>query len=166
MPNKRDVDNARKNRLELIKAGLTRRDLLRMGLITSAGYLVAKNGLSSRAWGFDHGRGGGGGRGGNGGGGEGGGGGTSPATRPFIEPLQRLTVKQPVQSLSPAPTAAPNTAAGEGRTISHQAFTKFPPQKFYQVTQQQADVSMSPDLPLQTIWAFDGISPGPLYHAK
>src|SRR5262245_17591433 len=72
-----------RNRLELIKAGLTRRDLLKMGLLTSAGYLVAKSGLSSRSvYGKDggsgsgnSGRGGGGGgrRGGGGGGGDGGG---------------------------------------------------------------------------------------------
>jgi len=61
MPNKKDVDNARKNRLELIAAGLSRRELFKMGLLTGAGYLVAKNGLSSRAWGFDKGKGGGGG---------------------------------------------------------------------------------------------------------
>src|SRR5262249_28645407 len=107
MANKRDIDNARKNRLELIKAGLTRRDLVRMGLITSAGFLVAKDGLSSRAWGFDHGRGGGGG-GDDGGGGDGGHNSISPPTRAFIEPLPLLTVKQPVASLDPAPTIAPN----------------------------------------------------------
>ena len=160
MPNKKELDNARKNRLELIAAGLTRRELFKMGLLTSAGYLVAKKGLSSRAWGFDKGKGGASGTDG------GGGGGTSPATRSFVEPLRLLTVKQPVASLNPAPTIAPNTAAGEGRTIAHQAFTQFPPQVFYQITQQQAQVSMSPDLPLQTIWGFDGQAPGPVYHAK
>src|SRR5438552_12813496 len=103
MPNKRDFDNARKNRMELIAAGLTRRDLFKMGLLTGAGYLVAKNGLSSRAWGFKP---------------SGGGSSTSPSTRSFIEPLPVLPVKQPVASLSPAPTVAPNTAAGEGRTIA------------------------------------------------
>ncbi|HEV2964745.1 MAG TPA: hypothetical protein VG649_23155, partial [Candidatus Angelobacter sp.] len=151
MPNKKDIDNARKNRLELIAAGLTRRDLFKMGLLTSAGYLVAKKGLSSRAWGFDHG---------------GGGGGASPPTRSFVEPLRTLTVKQPVASLNPAPTIAPNTAGGEGRTISHQAFTKFPPQKFYQITQSQISATVSPDLPTQTLWGFDGETPGPVYHAK
>src|SRR6266705_2683991 len=118
MPNKKDVDNARKNRLELIAAGLSRRDLFKMGLITGAGYLVAKNGLSSRAWGFDKGKGGNSGTdGGGGGGGTDGGGGstTSPPTRSFVEPLRNLTVKQPVAALNPAPTIAPNTAAGEGR---------------------------------------------------
>src|SRR6266481_2261823 len=158
MPNKKDIDNARKNRLELIAAGLTRRDLFKMGLLTSAGYLVAKKGLSSRAWGFDH---------GGGGGTDGGGGGTvSPPTRSFVEPLRTLTVKQPVASLNPAPTIAPNTAAGEGRTIAHQAFTRFPPQKFYQITQSQISATDSPDLPTQTLWGFDGETPGPVYHAN
>ena len=151
MPNKKDIDNARKNRQELISAGLNRRDLFKMGLLTSAGYLVAKKGLSSRAWGVDHG---------------GGGGGASPPTRSFLEPLRTLTVKQPVASLNPAPTIAPNTAAGEGRTIAHQAFTKFPPQKFYQITQSQISATVSPDLPTQTLWGFDGETPGPVYHAK
>ena len=41
---------AAKNRRELIAAGLTsRRDLLRMGLLTAGGMLVAKSGLSARA---------------------------------------------------------------------------------------------------------------------
>src|SRR3989442_16029839 len=34
---------------ELIEAGFSRRDLLKMGLLTAAGYLVAKGGLSARA---------------------------------------------------------------------------------------------------------------------
>ena len=46
----KEMYNAFKNRQELIKAGLTRRDLVKMGLLTGAGMLVAKNGLSSRAW--------------------------------------------------------------------------------------------------------------------
>jgi FtsP/CotA-like multicopper oxidase with cupredoxin domain len=48
MATQREIANARKNRLEIIKAGLTRRDLFKMGLLTSAGYLIQKNGLS--AW--------------------------------------------------------------------------------------------------------------------
>src|SRR5260370_20349302 len=154
MANKRDIDNARKNRLELIKAGFTRRDLVRMGLITSAGFLIAKDGLSSRAWAFRH------------GGDDDGHAATSPATRAFIEPLPILQVKQPVASLDPAPTIAPNTAAGERRTVSQQALAAFPAVKLYQVTQREGQVSMSPDLPLQTIWGYDGISPGPVYHAR
>ena len=47
MANKRDILNAQRNRQELIKAGFNRRDLFKMGLLTSAGYLVQKNGLSA-----------------------------------------------------------------------------------------------------------------------
>ena len=47
----KEMYNAFKNRQELVKAGLTsRRDLMRMGLLTGAGMLIAKKGLSSRAW--------------------------------------------------------------------------------------------------------------------
>src|SRR5260370_3087617 len=48
----REMLVAAKNRRELIAAGLTsRRDLFKMGLLTAGGMLVAKGGLSSRAYG-------------------------------------------------------------------------------------------------------------------
>ena len=147
--------NAFRNRQELIAAGLNRRDFLKMGLLTSAGLLVAKSGLSSRAYGD-----------GGGGGGDGGGTVASPPTRAFIEPMPIVSVKQPVDSLSPAPTVDPNTAAGEARTRSHQAFTQFPPQKLYTRVAQAAQLSVSPDLPVQTLWTYDGTVPGPVYVAK
>src|SRR5260370_30976833 len=40
------VQHALKNRLELVKAGFTRRDLMKMGLMTGAGVLLAKGGLT------------------------------------------------------------------------------------------------------------------------
>ena len=44
--------NAARNRREIIAAALTsRRDLFKMGLLTAGGALVAKHGLSARAWG-------------------------------------------------------------------------------------------------------------------
>ena len=140
------------NRREIISAQLSRRDMVKMGLLTSAGLLVRKTGLSARAMsrtGFAP-----------------DGQPSSPPTRAFIEDMPRLPIKQPVAALNPAPTIAPNTAAGEGRTVSHQAFAQFPPQKFYEMHQQAANVSMSPDLPLQPIWGFDGITPGPLFVAR
>ena len=155
--------NALKNRLEIVKAGLSRRDMLKLGLLTSGGYLMAKKGLSSRASADDD-------------------RGRSPPTRAFIDllPTPRdgtmpIQTPVPVATLTPAPTAAPSTAADEGRTITHQAFTQFPPQKFYGVTQKAGQVSVSPDLPLQTVWGFaigtpqqnNPISvPGPLYVAR
>lgn len=143
----RDRKIAAENRREIIEAKLTRRDLMKAGLLTGAGYLVLKKGLSARAS-------------------------TprddpqSPPTTPFIEPLPIPPVAQPVPSLNPAPTVNPNTAAGEGRTRPHQALNLFPPQKLYLVTQQEALKSVHPELPLQRLWSFNGEVPGPTYHAR
>ncbi|HKG58732.1 MAG TPA: hypothetical protein VKB05_03055, partial [Pyrinomonadaceae bacterium] len=45
----REIKNAAKNRREIIAARLSRRDMIKAGLLTSAGYLIQKNGLSARA---------------------------------------------------------------------------------------------------------------------
>ena len=145
---------AAKNRREIVAAGLSRRDMLRMGLLTSAGLLIPMSGLSVRARSsagrllFDSGS---------------GSGPSSPPTPPFVQPFVRMTVKQPSAVLNPAPTVLPNTAAGEGRTIPHQAFTQFPPVKFYEVEQRLANIVTHPALPVQPLWGFDGLVPGPLY---
>ena len=44
----REKQTAANNRRELIAAGFKRRDLLKMGLLTSAGMLIPKKGLSAR----------------------------------------------------------------------------------------------------------------------
>ena len=96
----KDKQIAADNRRELIAAGFRRRDLLKMGLLTSAGMLIPKKGLSARPLNtrgsFDSDE------------------PNSPPTTPFQELMPRLPVLQPVplSSLNPQPTAAPNTAAG------------------------------------------------------
>src|SRR6266508_4227697 len=55
MANRRDIQNALKNRLELVKAGCTRRDLIKMGLMTGAGVLIPKAGLTHGAGALFHG---------------------------------------------------------------------------------------------------------------
>ncbi|HXB53831.1 MAG TPA: multicopper oxidase domain-containing protein [Vicinamibacteria bacterium] len=166
----REMLNAAKNRRELIAAGLTsRRELFKMGLLTAGGMLVAKSGLSSRAYAQTV------------------NGGTnqnclpnnqpaSPPTRPFIEPLPIMPVAQTVPFLSPTPTLCPNTGAGEVRAACHQApqldGSRFPvvPSALYRFTQQVIQAVQSPDLPPQAIWGFsDGVhstSPGPTYRAQ
>src|SRR5215207_3651146 len=149
----KEKQQAAKNRRELIAAGLGRRELIKMGLLTGAGLLVAKSGLSVRARTsagrlLESGS---------------GSGPSSPFTRPFVQPFTRMTVKQPTTVLNPAPTVIPNTTGGEGRTINHQALTMFPPVKFYEVEQRLANISTHPDLPLQPLWGFDGLVPGSLY---
>ena len=143
----KEMLNAAKNRRELIAAGLNRRDLFKMGLLTSAGYLVAKNGLSAR-WGS----------------------GLipalqaqSPSLTPFVQPLPIMPIKQTVASLNPAPQVQPNTTAGEARTRPHQALTQFPPAQLYTLTAQAAQISVHPNLPPQTLWTYDGFSPGPTF---
>jgi FtsP/CotA-like multicopper oxidase with cupredoxin domain len=157
----KEMLNAAKNRRELIAAGYcTRRDLMRLGLLTSAGLLAPIKGLSARAQST---------------------GCVQPSgepcsapVTPFVDPLPIMPVKQALSGPpSPAPTVAPNTAINpatglpfEGRTRDHQVLTTFPPQLYYQVVQQAAQMEMNPALPLQTIWGFDGIFPGPTYVAR
>jgi FtsP/CotA-like multicopper oxidase with cupredoxin domain len=149
----KEKQQAAKNRREIIAAGLNRREMLKMGLMTSAGLLVSMQGLSVRARNsaghlLDSGS---------------GSGPSSPPTRPFVQPFTRMTVKQPVAALNPAPSAIPNNGAGEGRLITHQAFSQFAPVKFYEVEQKLANIVTHPDLPVQPLWGFDGLVPGPLY---
>jgi FtsP/CotA-like multicopper oxidase with cupredoxin domain len=158
----REMVTAFNNRQELFKAGLmNRRDLLKLGLLTSAGMLAPKRGLS--AWAITS------------SGGWGGGSTASPPTTPWTLQLPIPPVKQPTAwtSLTPAPTINPNTTinaatglAYEGRTRAHQPPSKgfpFPTPTAYQITQKAGTVNMSNQLPLQTIWGADGITPGPTY---
>ena len=161
-PNRRAL-SALRNRQEIVRAGLSRRDLMKLGLLTSAGYLVVKSGLSARADGQPQ----------------------SPFTREFIEPLPTtlnggMVVQLPVSTtgdvtrftVGSPPSVAPNNAAGEGRTRAHQAFGRypakfpFPPHVLFQIKQQEAQISVSRDLPLQCMWGFEGRVPGPTYHAR
>ena len=105
----RELRNAAKNRREIIAARLSRRDMMKAGLLTSAGYLIQKNGLSARAhYVPDHDSDGCDRRWRDGSGANG----TpvSPPTTPFVEPLPIPPIAQSVASLSPAPTVNPNTA--------------------------------------------------------
>jgi FtsP/CotA-like multicopper oxidase with cupredoxin domain len=146
----KDKQTAANNRRELIAAGFKRRDLLKLGLLTSAGFLIPKKGLSARPLNtmgaFDDNE------------------PNSPNTTPFQENMPRLQVLQPVPALNPAPTIAPNTAAGEARTVPHQAFAQFPPQRFYELSQQAGfvNVALPNELPPQPIWGFNGVTPGPM----
>jgi len=138
------ADIARRNRQEIIAARLSRRDLFRLGLLGAAGYLAVRKGLSNRAYADDP--------------------VVSPPTRPFVQPLALPGVQQPAGPLTPAPQVEP--LPGEGRTQPHQLSTRFPPQKFYEVHQDEFQFSFHPDLPDSTIWGFDGHFPGRTYHAR
>ena len=146
----KEKQTAANNRAELIAAGFKRRDLLKMGLLTSAGMLIPKKGLSAHPLNtrgsFDDDE------------------PNSPDTTPWQDELPRLPVLQPVAALNPLPQKYPNTGAGEARTVAHQAWDDFPPLRYYEMSQHLAYLRVAPEgeLPLQPLWTFNGNSPGPL----
>ena len=185
----KEMEEAAKNRRELIAHGLTsRRDLFKMGLLTAGGMLVAKSGLSARALTQSPPSGGGSNQShgsnqnclvGNQA--------ASPKTQPFIDPLPILPTAAtvPLSSLSPQPTDAPNTASGsdgsEVRAATHQGPSRYPGQfphanglsRYYKFRQVQftARQTSDPAIGPQTIWGFDDgthgpHSPGPTYAAN
>lgn len=185
----KEMCEAAKNRRELIAAGLTsRRDLMKMGLLTAGGMLIAKSGLSARAYGQTQ-------TNNPPSSGQNTSPGTnqncvpgnqtaSPPTRPFVVALPIIPLAQTValSTLSPQPTDAPNPNSGsdgsEVRAAAHQGPTNYPGQfphanglsRYYKFHQVQFTTSQHPDLPQQTIWGFtDGhttSSPGPTYKAN
>jgi hypothetical protein len=159
---------AAKNRREIIAAGLSRREMMKLGLLTSAGMLVPIKGLSARARNsagmFDDIP------------------CESPPTKPFVEPLPTHTnggmvLAQDVPAFSnvaecpPQPNPCPTPR--EGRTRPHQGFARFPPERFIEVHQRRTELIMHPQLPPQPVWGFARLmdppnvawSPGPTYVA-
>jgi len=145
---------SRRNRVELIEAGLTRRDLVKLGLLTAGGWLVAKLGLSARAL-----KGGGPVH-------------ASPPTTPWVEelPLPPIVAAGDAAALGAVrPARAPNAAAGEGgRTAPHQHWALFDPAAadFHRIEARVATHSWHRELPADECWTFDGRFPGPLLHAR
>src|SRR3989442_13094788 len=89
----------------------------------------------------------------------------SPPTPPFVAELPIPPVAQPVTTpLSPAPGV--NSVAGEAPRAPHQRWNEFLPQKFYEIHEREAYHSFHPNLPPSKIWGFDGIFPGPTFHAR
>jgi len=168
----RDAENARRNRLEIVKAlsqgQVTRRELLKWGIFTTAGFLAHKGGLSPFASAFaSH------------------GGSTSIPTgfapsvlpgnvTPFSQPMPRFDVlpriANPMTAFTPAPMAEANTTqqlldprlpgvvAGDtgpiegrppGPIWAHQRFNEFLPQIGIEVTQEGAKVNTTyrPEVP-------------------
>ena len=143
---------------------------MRLGLLTSGGVLVAKEGLSARAFADD---------------------GTltfvkgvdgppSPPATPWTQPMPIMPVKTTVdprpQQMPDGPPDGTTLIDGATERVPHQLFTfdpeaetyggKFPPQKFYQLDMHEAQVKLHPDYGPTTVWGFDGQVPGPLIQAK
>jgi FtsP/CotA-like multicopper oxidase with cupredoxin domain len=173
----RAAENARRNRAEIVRAlsvgQISRRDLIRWGLITAGGALACKDGLSplaSSSRGGDIPT------------------GVPPSPVPpgleFTQPLPRLEVLTPipVSALDPAPTVEANTTFNVAKGIgplegrppgpdwAHQRFQEFFPVEAYEVTTGPAvGVRFHPALPVQEpdkVWAYGGTFPPKLIRAR
>ena len=141
---------AQRNRQEIVKAQLSRREMARLGLLTAGGALVAKSGLSSRAFA---------------------GGGDAPAsppTKPWSQPLPLLQIKQPVAASALSGGAPDGTTVIEhaNERVKHQLWDKFPPKKFYEITMRETQIKLDPSYSPTTYWGFDGTVPGPMIQAR
>lgn len=81
----------------------------------------------------------------------------SPPTTPFVVPLPIPPIKQPIAEsrLTPPPNPA-----------NHQRYDEFPPQKFYEVHERQFLHAYHPEMPPAVTWGYDGMAPGPTFHAR
>src|SRR5262245_29519347 len=97
-------------RQEIIRARLTRREMLKFGLLTGAGTLAAIAGLSDRASSDESDR-----------------CGPSPRTRAFVEPLPIMPMLTPVPlaALDPPPQREPNLAINPATGIEFEGRGRF-----------------------------------------
>ncbi len=113
------------------KKGLSRRELIRSGLVAgSVAFLASKSGRTLAQT-------------------------VSPPTLPFVDELPVPPIAEPVPSLDPEPHPA-----------GHQRYADFQPQKFYEIPMVEALHSFHRDLPLNPIWGFNGIHPGPTFRER
>ena len=152
-------------RQQIVEANLSRREMLKMGLLTAGGLLIPS--LNSQAQTIDDSAGVSNGMGSSIAG---------PRIRPFINEMPIPPTAQPVSSLPTVPTETSNTAAGEGRTRDHQALKRYPPQKLYDFRFQQNMQFWHTDLPPGPVWSpvcyvngapIPGITmPGPMLYMR
>ncbi len=106
---------AQRNRQEIVKAKLSKREMMRLGLLTAGGTLIAKAGLSTRAFGqaaptlndpdstLSRAP-------------------ASPPVRPWVAPMPRLTLKTPVDAhaMLGGPPDGTTPIDGATKRIQHQ----------------------------------------------
>jgi manganese oxidase len=168
----REAEAARRERAQIVKAlshgQITRRELMKWGILTAGGALALRHGLSPFARAADS---------------------SIPTGTPpspglaglaFTQPLPRFDVLGTVSALTPTPTVQANDAKQangsplEGRPPgpdwAHQRFNEFFPVDLYDVTTRPAtNVRFHPSLPVQQankVWAYQGTFPPKLVKAR
>jgi len=81
----------------------------------------------------------------------------SPDTTPFVAALPIPPVAVPVleSELDPPPDPA-----------RHQRYDEFRPVKFYEIHQREFLHTYHPEMPPAVTWGYNGIAPGPTFHAR
>ncbi|HZW36029.1 MAG TPA: hypothetical protein VFF01_03755, partial [Candidatus Deferrimicrobiaceae bacterium] len=139
---------------DIVKAGLNRRELLRMGLVMGGAGAAALQGLRGFKPYWAH--------------ADGGVSFNSPPNTPFVDPLPVPFTMQPVQ-LNPAPTQGANpspsavTGFREAARPDHQHWEQFLPVEMYESVERAVLHDFYPDIdgvPPSTIWAFVEASTG------
>ena len=160
---------AQKNRQDIVKAKLSRRDMVRLGLLTAgAGLLVVKAGpqrpllADARSNGVDgppkparHALGAADADPAS----ENPGGPFDPAQMPFGPPGRHHADRRREKAGGP-PAVQLQPAMTKGRG------GQFPPQKFYDLNMQETTQKFHPSYSPTTVWGFDGQVPGPLIRAN
>ena len=148
---------AQRNRQEIVKAKLSRRDMARFGLLTATGALIRTAGLSSRAEAAladpDTSR-----------------NPPSPINRAWIQEMPRLPVLQDIDDhdMEGGPPDGTTPIDGATKRINHQYCSyntntnsyggRFPPKKFYELVMQEGTHRFHPDYRTPTtIWGFGGL---------
>ncbi len=148
---------------------LTRREMLRMGLITGAAALGPASRILAQTSTTN-------------------GVGVTPiVTQPFMEACPIMPVKMPVAtglgcenslSLTNSVTLQPMTMAGplkanvpfEGERTAvgtyHQRYAQFAPQNAYELHVKETKQKFHPAIPATPVWGFDGTFPGPTFKAQ
>ncbi len=146
------AETARRNRVELVEARLTRRDLAKLGLITAAGYLVTKLGLSTRASGTTRSA------------------PESPATTPWVEelPVPPVAIPREPDALGIRPKQRNQAIAGEAGREAHQHWELFDVSAadLHLLENRVTGVRWHRELPPDECWCWNGVFPGPRIHAR
>lgn len=83
----------------------------------------------------------------------------SPRTTPWVDHLPVPPVKEPV-------TEVASLRGGPLISAEHQYYSRFAPQKFYEMTVKPGLHTFHSELPPSLIWGYDGIYPGPTFDAR
>jgi FtsP/CotA-like multicopper oxidase with cupredoxin domain len=78
-------------------------------------------------------------------------------------PLPVYAPKAAESSLYPAPGEWADTTHGECGRAAHQGWSHWAPRKFYNLVVREGLHSFHPNLPVQPVWGYDGIVPGPTF---